>query len=437
MKTLTGASVALAVLLQLCGCQKASKGAFAQPLQVEPGLVNYALPKLGTQVFVSEDNLDHPAETLVNGVRGSENWDVGEGWEIYFDGLYDYAKYTVHADEAQDAARLARQMEEALSARESAASQEVAGPSNLEYGDYKSRGLGYLSFRRMIPTAMGWVVFEIPQEEAITRVDIYTVDSAKYPARNFGVRTLMVQYWSKQGWNTVAPLGRKVEEKGDTVRGNTQNHIVVRFEPVWTSRIRVVVRWTNDTEVVARTRGYHREIRGAVRLTEIEIYGVEDKHQFTSTALNQAEANEATVDEIFADGPDHLPFDAEGPAAVPVDPGSQVEAVVRAYASAYTNRDLSALMTAVSLDYSKGDEDYQRLKGKMDRLFQRYARIEFSLSRLRVKPVAVTATVEADYAVVLVSDRRSPASLSGKLSFVLAESAGGWKITRIDTQRGQ
>ncbi len=44
------------------------------------GLVNLALASNGARVSVSQDNSDHPAETLINGIASSENWNQGEGW---------------------------------------------------------------------------------------------------------------------------------------------------------------------------------------------------------------------------------------------------------------------------------------------------------------------------------------------------------------------
>ena len=44
-------------------------------------LINYALAENGAIVEVSQDNAIHPASTLVNGIRTSDKWHSGEGWE--------------------------------------------------------------------------------------------------------------------------------------------------------------------------------------------------------------------------------------------------------------------------------------------------------------------------------------------------------------------
>ena len=204
---------------------------------------------------------------------------------------------------------------------------------------------------------------------------------------------------------------------------------MVHFKPVLTSKIRIVIRYTNDTHVYGRGQrggspqhGYYRHIRGTIRLTEVEIYGPERQVGFK----HPADADEQMIDEIF---------ELESGEPVAPDPQAQIEDAIRAYASAYTRRDVSALMATISPDYSKDGENYQQLRDKMEGLFQSYTQVDFFLQRLRIQPSAGRATVEADYVIALTAGRGLPATRSGKLLFTLIESESGWQIARIDMQK--
>ncbi|MCZ6676079.1 MAG: hypothetical protein O7E52_02390 [Candidatus Poribacteria bacterium] len=445
MKTTATVTAITICLALICGCQQAFKEAFIDSTEIDEQLVNYALPENGTAVFASEDNPDHPISTLADGITGLGDWDAGEGWEAYFDGPYEYGRYTGYGENAWFADRqLLQQNLGAMRRGQRVNLQERVDPRDFEDEDFKARGLSRLgAFGATIPSAMGWIVFELPEEKLITRAIIHTVDSEKYPASQYGVSDLVVQYWAPQakGWNNVDRLNKKVGDQHDSIRNNKAERIVVRFRPVRTSKIRIVIRLTNDTETYRKTR-YYRYMRGTIRLTEIEIYGLEKKHEAASVTTSQAEADEQLLDEIFVEAPT-APFPEAAlseptPPATEIagdEPETQIEGVVQAYASAYSRRNLSALMATISPNYLRDGEDYQQLKDKMDGLFQKYTRIDLSLQRLRIQPETGTATVEADYIVTLASAAGSPATISGKLFFRLIESDDGWQITQIDTQR--
>ena len=58
------------------------------------GLVNLALTSNGAIVSVSEDNPDHPASTITNGITTSDGWNQGEGWESTYEGRFSRGGYT-------------------------------------------------------------------------------------------------------------------------------------------------------------------------------------------------------------------------------------------------------------------------------------------------------------------------------------------------------
>ncbi|WP_326638635.1 discoidin domain-containing protein [Streptosporangium sp. NBC_01755] len=69
----------------------------------------------------------------------------------------------------------------------------------------------------------------------VGRVDLYTIDSAAYLAKNRGIRDADVQLPVGDEWRTVAEI-----------RGNTEGLVRRTFEPVTASALRVVVRSAND-----------------------------------------------------------------------------------------------------------------------------------------------------------------------------------------------
>jgi hypothetical protein len=149
MKTITPATFIIAYLTLICGCQQAFKRAFVDAGEIDKQLVNYALPENGAMIFVSQDNPNHPASTLTDGVTSSENWDSGEGWEVDFDGAYEYGGYT----EVGESERLAD-----FRFGEQATRQRADGSQS----NYKSRGSTYednytSNFHHSLPDTDLWL----------------------------------------------------------------------------------------------------------------------------------------------------------------------------------------------------------------------------------------------------------------------------------------
>jgi hypothetical protein len=82
----------------------------------------------------------------------------------------------------------------------------------------------------------------------VNRVELYTLDSAKYPARVNGLRDWDVQVKTGTTWHTVAQ-----------VRGNTVGHVTSTFTPVQTDAVRILCLDGNDHTYS--------------RIVELEIYG--------------------------------------------------------------------------------------------------------------------------------------------------------------------
>jgi hypothetical protein len=349
---------------------------------VDEQLVNYALPENDAIIYVSEDNPNHPSSTLNNGIISSENWNSGEGWEARYDGRFGIRRNALTFE-----------------------GEEV------------------------VSTPMGWVVIEFPQEHLIGKVFIYTIDSPEYPAQKYGINSVQLQYWIQykyagmevKGWRNVSRYDKRVGQQFDSIRRNTEGKIVFRFKPVSTSKIRLLVLWTNDAQKYKLGTEEYR--RGAVRLIEVEVFGYEKKGDGGTMARSSAPSEEDELSKALSIKPTQL------------DENPTVELTVKAYEQAYRDRNLTDLMATISPNYSRDGETYQQLEAQMRSLFENYSKIEFQLQGLKVFQKAPNATAEANYSVKLEGSGVKQLSLSGKLFFTLSKGDDAWKITRIDTQK--
>jgi len=261
---------------------------FVSEAEIDKTLVNYALAENGAKIYVSEDNPDHPASTLNNGITSSEKWNQGEGWEDHFDGRFSYGRYAGYGEEQWQAQlEIMRAEQQAIAEGRRPADVKV-NPNNSAEEDYKWRGLR--SLRAYY--AFGWVVIEFPKPKRINRVIVYTVNSEQLPAKKYGVRDVVVQYWQMQAksWQDVDRYDKKIGQKDNSIIGNVNQKITFRFKPVKTDKVRVVIRWTNDAKKYKL--GFYRNIvraEGTIRLTEIEIYGTEKKSETPQEELELKE----------------------------------------------------------------------------------------------------------------------------------------------------
>ena len=427
-------SVCLGVIF---GCQPALKGVFVNSADTDRELVNYARTENGAVLYVSEDNADYPASTLTDGITSAGNWDAGEGWQTHFDGAYVYGQYVGPGENQWFAERASRGRNQiAITGDGQVYFRQSARLKALEEGDYKTRGISVMGYEGPVSSVMGWAIIEMPSEKLVTRVILHTVDSEKYPAAQYGVRDFVVQYWPPQsgGWQNVERSTKKVGDQYDSIRDNKQGRVVVRFRPVKTSKFRVLIRWTNDTEMYRKTR-FNRYVRGTVRLTEIEIFGLEKKDEIASTMSIQNHEDGSKTEVPAEVVPERMPEPPIDTADATGSLGAEVESVIRAYETAYRNRDLLGVMATISPAYSRGDEEYAQLKEKMESLFKVYTQLNLQLQRVRINADAETSTVTSDYTIALASAGSSTTSVSGKLFFTLKYSDARWQVTRIDTQQ--
>ncbi len=200
--------------------------------------INWALKENGGKVTAFSENPGHPASTLNNGITSSENWGKGEGWQ---------------------------------------ASMGAGAGFGRQRGGFGGRGGGARGQGR------NWVIIELPNSVTVTHVKIHTIDSKQYPAKDFGVSYLLVQYEGETSidkekiWIGADRYGKGVGARDNIIRDNVKGVINVRFVPIRTKRIRVLIYGTNDMASSVGSRGGRGGSRGrggTIRLTEIEVYGV-------------------------------------------------------------------------------------------------------------------------------------------------------------------
>jgi len=210
------ASLSIAVVLSVLGCASVGGGQISG--------VNWALDKNGGKVSAFSEEPDHPAATLINGITSSEKWDEGEGWQ---------APITTS-------------------------------------GRRRRRGSN-----RRAEEERNWVIVELSQPVTVSQVNIYTIDSEQYPAADFGLRSLLVQYELETSskemiWASMEKFGKGISGNDNRILDNVSGVISPRFRPVTTQKIRVLVYTTNDME---RSEDNSRAREGMIRLTEIEVFG--------------------------------------------------------------------------------------------------------------------------------------------------------------------
>lgn len=186
--------------------------------------VNWALADNGGRVSAFSEEQEHPASTLNNGVTSSEGWDQGEGWQA--------------------------SISMAMSGRQSGDARREEHERN-------------------------WVIVDFAHPVTLNLIKIYTIDSQNYPAKDFGISDLLVQYEletaSKEKiWANVKKYGKGIGSQDSVIRDNKSGIVEVRFEPVNTQRIRVLIYATND---LARIEDGGRSKEGIIRLIEVEAYG--------------------------------------------------------------------------------------------------------------------------------------------------------------------
>lgn len=212
-------------------------------------LANYALASNGATVSASNYTPGHNPFTAVNGITSSEDWDDGEGWECSFD-----------RKRPRQSGRWSR-----------------------------------LDPRSTIGFGVAWLEVQFDRPRLINKVTVYTLDSAKYPTGQYGIRDAWLQSWEEYGWVTLGEVENgSIVSRNRLQRQPARGKMVFKFDPTTTDRIRLIVFQSNDVRVVGGTWSDERKVEKSVaRVVEIEATGLEKISDITIGSSDAARVKPA------------------------------------------------------------------------------------------------------------------------------------------------
>ena len=203
-------------------------GCLSQIIQEGTGgekLLDYATAETGATVVASMSMPGHEAETTINGITSSEDWDKGEGWGVQF--------------------------------------------------DWKNCST---CFEGPVAGTLGgaWIEVHFPKPERVNRIVIHTLDSSDYPASRYGIYSGVLRVWREKRWETLGRIKKgKIEYRTQASYGKPAGgKIEFRFSPITIAKVRFDVYRSNDRKIVGRTFGIGIE-ESTARIVEIEVTGNE------------------------------------------------------------------------------------------------------------------------------------------------------------------
>ncbi len=228
------------ILVTLSGCAVVQKlgrlGSTGEP-------VNYALDSNGAVVFASNFTPGHDPYTTINGVTSSEGWDDGEGWECRF-------------------TRRRRERD----------------------------GWSRTDPRSMIESGAAWLEVQFAGPRSINKVNVYTLNSDKYPVGHHGIKEAWLQLWKEHGWSTVGEIKNgNVASRTSLERRPAGEKMVFRFDHTETEKMRFVVFRSNDVKTIGQGWQTDRRTENSVaRVVEIEATGIGKISDDDSTSAYRA-----------------------------------------------------------------------------------------------------------------------------------------------------
>ena len=360
-------SVWLTVLLSVMGCK--SQTLQEHLLEAPPPLINFALSRNGATAEASQSVPNHRPEEIIDGDTSSDTWDEGSGW---------------------------------------GSSLEHLRTSDLNKRPYVS--------------------VLLPKPVDIRKIVMWTVDSDKYPAPQFGLKDYRIEYWHGTGWGLV-PSG-DTRDKQYTARDNTKGRRVHEIRRrLIASKVRLVPVSSNDTvrnyQHMAGKRPVY-EVEGTARVMELEVWGYAAPEVHTLKQIAQGIPSESMAHPVGTETD-------EGPVEPTVK--EVIQGVLNRYELGYDMADLGKVMSCFSETYLSNGRTYQDVKTKASRFFQDYHQIDMTLTNINIQSNIVddTAIVTGGYTLQYVPKVDGQVEqTSGKLTLVFANEAETWRIIRAE-----
>lgn len=224
------AAVIRGVLLVVCvGCL----GCLAQVIQQGTStdrLVDYALAENGATVVASISSLDRRPETVINGIKSSDNWSNGERWEAEFERQH-----------LKDNWR------------------------NWQWDTARAEARGG-----------AWIEVGFPEPKRVNRIVIHTLDSDEHPASTYGVHSGALRVWTGDRWETIALVknGKIEYTKTNPIRSIAGGRVEFRFPMMSIGRVKFIVLRSSNRKIAGKSMSTVSEM-SAARIVEIEATGSE------------------------------------------------------------------------------------------------------------------------------------------------------------------
>lgn len=358
----------LTLLLSVIGCQ--SRTLQEHLLEPPPPLINFALSRNGATAEASQSVPNHRAAEIIDGDTNSETWDEGSGW---------------------------------------GSSLEHLRTSDLNKRPYVS------------------VTLAKPVD--IRKIVMWTVDSEKYPAPQFGLKDYRIEYWHGTGWGLIPSENTK--DKQYTARDNTKGKRVHEIrQRLIASKVRLVPVSSNDTvrnyQHMAGKRPVY-EVEGIARVMELEVWGYAAPEVHTLKQIARG-----------------IPPESVGhPVSIETQTQNQeeptiketIQGVLNQYELGYDMADLAKVMSCFSETYLSNGRTYQDVKTKAAQFFEAHHQIDMTLTDINIHPNIAddTAIVTGGYTLQYVPKANGQVEqTSGKLTLVFANEAETWRIIRAE-----
>ena len=361
--------LSLTLLLSIVSC----KSQTLQEHLLEPPLspTNFALIRNGATAEASQSVPNHRAEEIIDGDTTSETWDEGSGW---------------------------------------GSSLEHLRTSDLNKRPYVS------------------VTLAKPVD--IRKIVMWTIDSEKYPAPQFGLKDYRIEYWHGTGWELI-PSG-DTKDKQYTARDNTKGKRIHEIrQRLIASKIRLVPVSSNDTvrnyQHMAGSRPVY-EVEGIARVLELEVWGYAAPEVHTLKQIAQGIPSEAVAYSVPTET-------QEGKEQAQPTIKEIIKHVLNQYELGYDMADLAQVMSCFSEAYLSNGRTYQDVKTKAAEFFEVYHQIDMTLTDIDIHPNIAddTAIVKGGYTLQYSPKANGKVEqTSGKLTLVFANEAETWRIIRAE-----
>jgi len=307
-------------------------------------LVNYALSSNGATAESPDNNPDHPPSEVIDGDTSSLDWDNGGGWE------------------------------------------------------------GSLSHLRSNETLKrSYVQINLPEKRQVKQIVVYTLDSLKYPAAEYGLRSYNLEYWHGTGWARIdivgdsrftvrESAGGKIKsEKRYTVEDNVSGKLTHYVDgDLITDKIRLVPLLSNDTKKEYFLTSFGRQpiynVTGTSKVIEVQVWC----YPSAPKSVASAEQNN-----LFPIGK-----------SKPSPDEQEIRKVLSDYQQGYDNEDIELVMSGFSDEFSTLDgKNKADIEKNAVKFFEEYSDVNLTFRdfRITMAPTADSATIEANYTLECVA----------------------------------